>query len=257
MVKHISYSALKDWYTCPYYFKLTKIDKIYEFTGNAFTAFGSALHGIIDDQIKHGNITKQFDDFFLEELKKIPKEEVFNSKQLIKDMRKQGKMIIPQVFPSIEKYFGDNTEIVSSEFPLYEKINCFSTSLSFKGFIDIILKTEDGKYHIADFKTCGWGWDGRHKGDKVVNYQLTLYKKFYSQKQNIDLADIETHFILLKRTASKNNVEPFRVTSGEKKIKNATDFMKLATVNIEKGNFIKKKSNCEKCILRKEKLCVF
>ena len=31
----------------------------------------------------------------------------------------------------------------------------------FKGFIDLVVKTPDGKYHIIDWKTCSWGWDAQ------------------------------------------------------------------------------------------------
>jgi len=41
---HISYSELKDWAFCAFYHKLTRVDKIDGFKGNAFTAFGTAMH---------------------------------------------------------------------------------------------------------------------------------------------------------------------------------------------------------------------
>ena len=41
---HISYSELKDWAFCPFYHKLTRVDGIDGFKGNAYTAFGTALH---------------------------------------------------------------------------------------------------------------------------------------------------------------------------------------------------------------------
>jgi hypothetical protein len=41
---HISYSELKNWDFCPFYHKLTYVDKIKIFEGNVYTAFGTALH---------------------------------------------------------------------------------------------------------------------------------------------------------------------------------------------------------------------
>ena len=41
---HISFSALKNWDFCPFYHKLTYVDRIKLFQGNVYTAFGSALH---------------------------------------------------------------------------------------------------------------------------------------------------------------------------------------------------------------------
>ena len=53
----------------------------------------------------------------------------------------------------------------------------------------------------------------------MITYQLTFYKKYYAQKYNIDPKSIETHFALVKRTAKKDYIELFRVTSGPKKTK--------------------------------------
>ena len=61
--------------------------------------------------------------------------------------------------------------------------------------------------------------------------QLTFYKIFYDQKHNIDPKNVETHFALLKRTAKKNHVEIFRVTSGPRKTKNANDLLLKAISN--------------------------
>jgi hypothetical protein len=94
------------------------------------------------------------------------------------------------------------------------------------------------------------------KGDKMTTYQLTLYKKFYAQKHQVDLDDIETHFALLKRTAKKGNkVEIFRVTSGNKKIDNATEMLVNAVTNITGGRHIKNRLSCSKCIFNKTEHC--
>ena len=62
----------------------------------------------------------------------------------------------------------------------------------------------------------------KKRSDKLVTYQLTLYKNFYSLKYNIDMENIETHFALMKRTSKKNRVEIFRVTSGSRKDEQCT-----------------------------------
>ena len=48
---HISFSELKDWVHCPYYHKLTRVDKIDGFTGNEYTAFGSAIHSVCEKKL--------------------------------------------------------------------------------------------------------------------------------------------------------------------------------------------------------------
>ena len=64
---HISYSELKDWKFCPFYHKLTRVDKIDGFTGNEYTAFGSAIHSVCEKKLLEEELEN---DFFVKELKK-------------------------------------------------------------------------------------------------------------------------------------------------------------------------------------------
>ena len=50
-MSHISYSELKDWVHCAFYHKLTRIDKLKGFKGNAFTAFGTAVHAVCEKKL--------------------------------------------------------------------------------------------------------------------------------------------------------------------------------------------------------------
>ena len=125
---------------------------------------------------------------------------------------------------------------------------------NFKGFVDLILKKDD-KYILIDWKTCSWGWDTAKKSDPMTTYQLTYYKNYFSKKHNIDTKNIETYFILLKRTAKKNNVEVVRVTSGPKKTENSLKLLENAVINIEKGIQIKNRLNCKYCKFYKTEHC--
>ena len=89
----------------------------------------------------------------------------------------------------------------------------------------------------------------------MVTYQLTLYKHFFAKKYDLDPANIETHFALLKRTAKKNNVEFFRVTSGKKKTENALNFLQKALYNISNKNYLKNRLSCNRCEFYKTEHC--
>jgi len=89
----------------------------------------------------------------------------------------------------------------------------------------------------------------------MVVYQLVFYKHFYALKHNIDPANIETHFALLKRTAKDNNVEFFRVTSGPKRIENSLKLLNKALYNITNNRYIKNKSSCSRCAFYKTEHC--
>ena len=241
-MSHISYSELKDWKFCAFYHKLTRVDKIEGFKGNEYTAFGSAMHSVCEKKLLKEDIDS---DFFVKELKKnissLPEELDINEK-LVHDMMGQGRRIIPEIQDALDEYF-DEYEVLAVEMPLYEPIEG-EPDYNFKGFIDAVVATPDGKVHIFDWKTCSWGWDSKKRSDKIITYQLTLYKKFFCQKMNVDPKDVETHFALLKRTAKNNNVEFFRVTSGNIKTKNALKLLNTALYNIKNTRYIKNRLSC-------------
>lgn len=256
-IKKISYSEFKNWTECPYRHKLIYIDKLPYFSGNEYTAFGTAIHKACEEKIpnKKVNAYSVFEASFLDELKILKEEGHELNKALVQDMRGQAKLICKNIFLSIQKKFG-NFSVVSIEEPLLENIEEFeSYGRKFKGFIDLVIKTEDKKYHIIDWKTCSWGWSAQKKSDKLVNYQLTMYKHYFSKKHSIDPKNIDTYFALLKRTAKKDNVEIFKVTSGEKKINNCLSMLEKSVINMEKGMSIKNRLSCKYCKFYKTENC--
>ena len=255
--KRISFSELKNWKECPYRHKLIHIDKLPYFEGNEFTAFGTAIHAVCEEIVSDPTktATEIFDLNFLNELITLKEQGKELNEKLVNDMRQQARPICEQVIPAVKEYFGE-FEVVAVEEELLEPIGEFeSYGKHFKGFIDLTIKTPDGKYHIIDWKTCSWGWDTAKKSDPMTTYQLTYYKNYFSKKHNIDTKNIETYFILLKRTAKKNNVEVVRVTSGPKKTENSLKLLENAVINIEKGIQIKNRLNCKYCKFYKTEHC--
>ncbi len=253
--KHISFSEIRIWSECAFKHKLIYLDKIKEFKGNEFTAFGTAVHTVCENLLLTENINTEslFEKEFEKELSSLPTDLVLKE-DLIRQMEKQGKDILPEVLPAVKEYFGEY-EVVNTEEEIYELIETFGDDNNFKGFIDLVVKTPDGKYHIIDWKTCSWGWNLQKRTDKLITYQLTLYKHFFAKKHNIDTKLIETHFALLKRTSKKERVEIFRVTSGEKKTNNAMALLEKALNNIKRNRYIKNRLSCAKCEFHKTKHC--
>ena len=249
---HISFSALKDWNFCAWYHKLTRIDGIGGFEGNAFTAFGNAIHEVCEKKLLKEEINE--DDLFIERFEHFLGElsEEQDSK-LVEEMRHQGKAILPEIEDALEDYFGEY-EVLGSEIPLDEKIED-EDKFIFKGFIDGVVATPDGKVHIFDWKTCSWGWDAKRRNSPMTTYQLTLYKHYFARKMDIDPKNIETHFALLKRTSKKDRVEFFRVTSGPRKTENALKLLKKALYNIKNKRYIKNRLSCKFCAFNKTEHC--
>ena len=82
-----------------------------------------------------------------------------------------------------------------------------------------------------------------------------MYKHYFSQKHNVNPENIETYFALLKRTAKKDNVEIFRVTSGAKKTNNCLSMLEKSVINIEKGMAVKNRLSCKYCKFYKTENC--
>lgn len=255
---HVSFSAIKDWKFCPYYHKLTRIDKIKVFEGNIYTAFGKAIHDTCEAMLLSRECDKHLDaePFFKKALKNelAALDEEFDEKT-VADFEAQGIAIIPEIIPALNEYFGD-FKLISSEEEINEKL-LFETdnNYTFKGYVDCLIKTPDGKYHVIDWKSCSWGWDMRKRTDPMVTYQLTYYKHFLSEKRGINKDDIETHFALLKRTGKKDRVELFRVTSGPKKTNNALKLLEQSVYNIDRENYVKNKLSCGRCDFKGTAYC--
>jgi hypothetical protein len=169
-------------------------------------------------------------------------------------MKTQGPELASIVLYALNTKFP-GYRVVSSEEQIMTPIDDLDIDYNFKGFLDLVIKTPDGKYHIIDWKSCSWGWDIEKKTDKITTYQLTYYKNFFCKKHNINPANVETYFGLLKRTAKKNKIEIFRVSSGPRKIKNALNILNKAVYNIDKKNYPKNLLKCSKCEFNKSEWC--
>lgn len=264
---HISYSELMDFDLCPHYHYLKHIEEREKFTGSEYTAVGTAIHEVCEIYAKRENMVRVFegrDDFefdlqeaivlynavykkeilrLLEDrLRKDPEYEPDQeAKHKILEIREQGEGILIHILPALKETFGTYT-VVDTELKLYEKIE--GQQKRFKGFIDLVIRDEQGIYHVIDWKSCSWGWDARKKSDKRTTYQLTYYKHFFAKMLGVSVDRVECHFALLKRTAKKNRVEIFRVPAGKRKINNALELLNNALNIIENGEHEKDFSSC-------------
>ena len=257
MKNYISYSEMRIWAECPYKHKLIHKDKISLFKGNEFTAFGKAVHDTCENALLNEFVEfdseKYFIDSFYKEISKVKKTTDLNE-NLVLGMVSQGRNLSPLILPATKQYFKEY-EVLGTEERLYEDIEEFE-GFKFKGYIDLILKDKHGKIHIVDWKTCSWGWDAEKRNDKMIIYQLVLYKYFYAKKYGIkNLDNIDIHFALLKRTAKKDHVEFFKPTSGSKRTKNSLKILYNAIYNIKKNNHIKNKLSCGRCEFKHTEYC--
>ena len=260
--KHISYSEWKNWHICPHYHKLTYIDKVTQFQGNIFTAFGKALHTVCELTLTapekyrgSGAIEALVKEQFLKELNGLPQGEQQVAKRdfPLKEWLVSGLEIVPDLYRCLTEKFGKlgkDWEVLAAEEQLYEPILGFTEKeKKFKGFIDLVVHSKkDEKVHLIDWKTCSWGWHPKKKSDTILSYQLVFYKHFWAQKYEVDPKDVDCHFVLLKRTAKPGKKAEFvRVTAAKKRTTDALNALNKALHNIEKENYIKNRNACTKC----------
>lgn len=279
---NISYSAWSNWAKCPYKYKIIYKDKVRLFKGNIHTAFGKAIHETIELILKENIkfklsdlnkrssfIDKKFNELFLFYFNDLPeKEKELSSKEakdLFDEMLSRGSILAVAAVKQLHIEFP-NFKVLSIEEEISETIYEFENSawdfngqindadFNFKGFLDLAIQTPDKRIHIIDWKTTSWGWEPEKKSDKIITYQLTYYKHFFSLKNEIDYKDIDVYFGLIKRTAfdkekkPKNNmIEIFKVPCGPKKVKNALNILNQAVYNIHKENYPKNKLSCNEC----------
>ena len=257
--KHVSYSEVRNWKECPYRHKLQQIDKIDMFKPSPYLDFGTNVHAGCESFLGSGE---------------IPREELF---QNIRDAWKENGFDNPAWVdrqPGWYKYhpveewcewasnmWDDVPDFLDKTFPgwvpvkaeeeLYEPI--VDKSLSFKGFIDVVIKVprKNGtyKYWILDWKTSkSYGWDRRKKRDQLVQAQIILYKYYWATKNDIPLKDVGCGFVLLKRGGKPGSMcELVPVSAGPKAIERANKMVSSMISAVRRGFFIKNRDSCKFC----------
>ena len=146
------------------------------------------------------------------------------------------------------------------------------------GYLDIVTYNENSDtFKIIDIKTSTKGWNKFAKKDESKQFQLLLYKQFFSEQYNIPLDKIDIEFFILKRKGlswdddnimsphQAYRVQTFTPPSGKIKLNRAinaiNDFIKEcfnSSGNIKEKEYIKSPSkwNCTFCPFKEEQeLC--
>lgn len=262
----LSWTSIRTFEECPRKFKLRNLDKIPHNRFSEFTAFGSAVHQILEINREASEFKNVFADVLTKEIaakffiewyhsnKTIDIKEfrMFDSR-LVQTMFNQGEPLVHAAREELEKKFG-KFEVVWVE-------RGFDVD-DVHGFVDLVLKTQNGRYHIIDYKTTSWGWNIDKQRDPLTTYQLSLYKHFLAKQENIDPRFVETYFLILKRNSGK--AEILRMSSGEKKKNNMLQMVEKVRFNVNKYlensemnkfRFPPLSQDCKWCPFRDSKWC--
>jgi hypothetical protein len=267
---HISFSEVKQWKECPYRHKLVYIDKIDTFEPSPYLHFGTAVHEGCETLLETRNIDRdkiigvmkeEWQNAGYENPEWYNKQPGWYKHEPVEVWESWANNMWDEVLDFLDKELP-GWECFKAEEQLYEVIDNIKNPLSFKGFIDGVLKVpkKRGKGHeywIIDWKTAGaWGWRRDKKQDLGMTAQLILYKHFWAKKHGVDLKDVRCGFVLLKRGGKKGKVcELVKVSVGPKTYAKGVKLMKNMISTVEKGMYLKNRNSCKFCQFYQTKHC--
>jgi len=263
--EHVSYSEVKTWKECPWKHKLMYVDKIETYENNPYAEFGTIVHDTIERYLKTGNMDTSD---VKERLQEKWAENGFDSSEYIQKVTAQRKKFdlkyrhekfdlwvtsAENILSAIPDFMSQNFgewEYISAEEQIYESMP--ELDLNFKGYIDAIIKSKINgkeKYWIIDWKTTGpRGWYQDKRRDFLTQAQVGLYKKFWAQREGIDLRSIGCGYALLKRNTKPEKCAWFMsVSVGPKFITKSEKLLESMVRSVRKGMNLKNRSNCKFC----------
>tara|TARA_B100000131_G_scaffold111129_1_gene108204 strand:- start:4564 stop:5355 length:792 start_codon:yes stop_codon:yes gene_type:complete len=232
---------------CPHKWKLHYKDKINQRDTSIYLVFGIAIHEVIQEYLKvFYNVSKVkaneldletiFQEKFIESYQKQYKDnnnEHFSSAIEMREFYEDGVEILRFFKKKIGRYFSKRgTYLVGIELPIINAPNKMLNNILFMGMIDIILYNENSDtFDIIDIKTSTRGWHDKMKKNEDKQFQLILYKKYFSELYNIPLDKIDIKFFIVKRKLYENvdwtqtRIQEFSPPSGKIKMGRATRYV--------------------------------
>lgn len=240
--ENISYSSLTNFDSCPRLYKLANKDKLSKKSKTPETSFGTLIHFYSQAILCNLVDGKEASEKFYKTWKRFCK--FYKLDKKFEDLTEPGMQIIGSTKDFFDTNFPGH-KVLHIEYKIKTVLEKYPRN--FKGYIDLVLEMPDGKIIVADFKTTKSSYNFKKYQDKIKDYQLTLYKYFYSILAKKPLESIETCFIIFEKDLkSKTPISLIKVTSGSVKINNAITWMNNIVRLIEDNKFLKNKLHCRK-----------
>jgi hypothetical protein len=245
--KSISFSQLQMYSECPKKWSLQYKEGFKQFTSTIHTVFGTALHEVLQhyltvlyeqsgtkaDQI---NTSEMFEDKLREEYTKQYKsnnKQHFSAPDELREFYEDGVEIIRDFAKNKNKHFSKRGwYLIGVEVPIVLNPHPKYPNIVYQGFLDAVLYHEPtDKIYIIDFKTSTWGWGDKEKKNEIKQFQLLLYKKYFSDHFNFSIDNIKVEFFIVKRKLRESEdfvirrIQKYSPASGKIKIKKAEDAM--------------------------------
>ena len=245
--KAISYSQLSMYRSCPQKWALQYRDGHYTSESSIHMTFGTAIHETIQNYLdvmyeKSGaeadriDIEKHFEERFRETyLKdyKSNKNTHFSNPAEMKEFFDDGVEILKYFKKKRNVHFSKRGwHLVKCELPLLITPNPAFKNVLYRGYLDIVLYHEPtNTIKIIDIKTSTRGWGDKEKKNEDKQFQLILYKKFFSEQYKFPIENIDIEFFIVKRKLYESEdyviprIQLFKPASGKIKVSRAEKAM--------------------------------
>lgn len=213
--KNISYSQMSIYRGCQHRWKLQYKDKIRKPNVSIHLSFGTAMHTVIQHYLdvmyetSGANADKldledEFQEQFLAEYQKAyktNKNEHFSSATEMREFYNDGIGILAWFKKKRSGYFSKRGySLVGCEVPIVVAPNKALNNVLYMGYLDVVMYHEATEtFKIIDIKTSTRGWRDQDKKNEDKQFQLLLYKQYFSEQYGIALDKIEIEFFILKR----------------------------------------------------------
>jgi len=285
--KTISYSQLSMYLQCPKKWALQYRDghKIPSFSINM--TFGTAIHETLQNYLSVMynesavkadaiNIEEYFEERFRENYAKSYKDNKnvhFSNPEEMREFYDDGLAILDFIKKKRGEYFSKTGwHLVGIEIPIVISPDKRYNNVLFNGFIDLVLYHEPTEqFVIYDVKTSTRGWGDKEKKDEVKQFQILLYKTYFSEIFGVSEDHIDVEFFIVKRKIweqsefPQKRVQQFTPANGKTKVKKAKTALDLFIGDVfnldgsykdTKHEAQPSKSNCLYCQFKTKKdLC--
>ena len=241
--KNISYSQLSMFTQCPKKWSLQYRDghKISE--QSIHMTFGTALHEVLQHYLdvmysKSGAEADRIDieEYWEETLRscyaedyKKNKNQHFSTPEELREFFDDGLAILQFFKKKKGGYFSKKGWwLVGCEIPIVIAPNLRINRVKYMGYLDVVLYHEPSNtFKIIDIKTSTKGWNKWAKKDESKQFQLILYKYFFSKQYNIPIENIDIEFFIVRRKVylegeyPQKRIQLFEPASGKVKLNKA------------------------------------
>ncbi len=222
--KNISYSQMSIFRGCPHRWKLQYKDKIKRFTSSIHTVFGTAMHESMQYYLDYAyeksfaaadrdiDLKEDFQGRYISEYQvqyRKNNDSHFSDAVEMREFFEDGVAILEWFKKKRNRYFSKKgTYLVGCEIPIVVAPNKMLNNVLYVGYLDVVTYCETtDTFKIIDIKTSTNGWNDYSKKDENKQFQLLLYKQYFSEQYNIPLNKIEIEFFILKKKVLDPNDE--------------------------------------------------